>query len=484
MNGAWPLTAAERRPEGWVIALLILPWVQPWAPGPEPNTVPLLLSGACLALLLTLGRWPTAMELARAWVIAALLSSVIGLLQYFGEAALLRGWAHVPATLGEAMGNLRQRNQLATQIGIGAVGVLWWQTQGLRRRHALWMLALLALGHAATRSRTGLLQWLVLMPLLLGLWQAHVGPGARAHLWSWPLVLWAMGLDLLAGLGLPHALAQWHGIEVSSALGRLSEMTGCSSRRVLWANVWQLVLDKPWTGWGPDQLKYAHYMADYPGVRFCEILGNAHNLPLQMAFVWGLPVALVMCGGGLIWLLRARPWRLQRPTDSLAWGVLAMVGLHSLLEYPLWYGPFQLAVLAAVVLLWPQANAWLRRPPPRLRMTGAALLLLLGWIALDYARVRQIYLPATERWSVWRADPWQNARQTWFFKSALRFAELTSTPVTDENAQAQLQASLTVLRYSPEPRVIHKLIDSARRSGQDELAHWHLRQKQRAYPDH
>ena len=92
MNGTWPLPTAEHRPDGRVVALLVLPWVHPWAPGPEPNTVPLLLSWACLGLLLALGRWPSAMELARAWVLAALLSSLMGLLQYVGGAALLQGW--------------------------------------------------------------------------------------------------------------------------------------------------------------------------------------------------------------------------------------------------------------------------------------------------------------------------------------------------------------------------------------------------------
>ena len=34
------------------------------------------------------------------------------------------------------------------------------------------------------------------------------------------------------------------------------------------------------------------------------------------------------------------------------WAVLAAIGLHSLVEYPLWYGPFQIAAAISVGLLW------------------------------------------------------------------------------------------------------------------------------------
>jgi hypothetical protein len=56
------------------------------------------------------------------------------------------------------MGNLRQRNQLASLLAMGMLAVLIWRGLGLSKVHTLWMLALLALGMAATASRTGLLQ--------------------------------------------------------------------------------------------------------------------------------------------------------------------------------------------------------------------------------------------------------------------------------------------------------------------------------------
>ncbi len=468
-----------RRLPGWfVVLLLVLPWVQPWAPGPESNTVPLQVSWASLALLLALGRWPTARELAQAWAWAALVSSAMGLMQYFGEAARLSGWVHVPAYLGDAVGNLRQRNQLATLTSLGAVAVLWWRSQGLAPRHAVWMLALLALGNAATGSRTGLLQWL-LLPALLLLWQG--GIRRRAAPWSWALLGWALAVYLLATLALPQALALWSGADVSSALARMGELGGCGSRRVLWGNVLHLIGQQPWTGWGWGELKYAHYMASYPGTRFCDILGNAHNLPLHLAFSFGIPAALAVTLALLVLLLRARPWRVMNTPDSLAWGVLAMVGLHSLLEYPLWYGPFQVATLASVLLLWRRAAAALQAPGLALRALAWTALGLTVLIGGDYQRVRQIYLPPAQRWALWQDDPWTAARHTVFFGPAVRFAEVTTTSVNENNAAAVLATSQAVLHYSPEPRVIDKLIESARLSGQTELAAWHEARKAEVY---
>ena len=471
-------------PRAVVSLLLALPWVQPWAPGPETNTIPLLVSWGTLGLLLALGQLPSALDMARAWAWAAVISSLMALPQYFGEAAHLGGWVQVPGNLGEAFGNLRQRNQLATHLGIGMAAVLWWHRQGLRTVHALWMLALMAVATAATSSRTGLLQMMVL-PALLGTWtwvqNRQSGFLQRPPVPSWRLALYALGLYLLASGVLPQLL-RWHnGADALSALVRMGESYGCGSRKVLWANVLHLIAQKPWLGWGWGELKYAHYMADYSGERFCDILGNAHNLPLQLAVELGVPLALAACVSLLAVLWRAHPWRLQDPNDALAWGVLMPIALHSLLEFPLWYGPFQVAALGATVLLWPAARATFERRRSAFQVLALAGLCLVPPIAWDYQRVRQAYLPPALRSPLWRANPWAAARQTWFFGESLRFAEVTVFPVKPENAQAMLDASLATLHDSPEPRVIDKLIQSARLVGREDLAHWHEQHKQAVY---
>ena len=56
------------------------------------------------------------------------------------------------------------------------------------------------------------------------------------------------------------------------------------------------------------------------------------------------------------------------------------------------------------------------------------------------------------------------------------------TPLTPDNA-AWTQATATALiAYSPEPRVIEKLIESAVMNGQDEVALFHLQRFKAAFP--
>ncbi len=468
--------------------LLALPWLNPFSPGPTPAVMPWLVSLVCLALLLVTLRWqdealvPT---LARAWLLAALLSSLIGLLQYFGTSAALAPWVN-STDPGEAFGNLRQRNQFATLTNIGLAALLWWAARPLPGRSSfpislltLAAAALLALGIAASSSRTGLLQLLLLLALAW-LW------GARA---SAPLLL-AAALAYAAGAWALPGLA---GLDpqASGILARLQEGDSlCASRATLWRNVLYLIAQKPWFGWGWGELDYAHFITLYPGARFCEILDNAHNLPLHLAVELGLPLALLVCGSGLWLAWRARPWRELDATRQLAWSVLAVILLHSLLEYPLWYGPFQMAFGLSLWLLWQQprpvlGNAERFSPLAPVWPTLAAIVLLAiaAYAVWDYERVSQIYLAPEMRSRAYRDHTLQKISDSTLFQDQVRFAELTTTDLTLENAQHVAALAQALLHFSPEPRVIEKLIESATLLGKDEEALFYLARYQAAFPE-
>jgi hypothetical protein len=171
----------------------------------------------------------------------------------------------------------------------------------------------------------------------------------------------------------------------------------------------------------------------------------------------------------------------QWPTPQLAWSVLAVIALHSLLEFPLWYGPFQMAVLLCGMLLAPATGfkAGLSRGG---QLTGGLLLAIVCLVGADYARARQIYMPASQRWPVWRDDPLAAARNSWFFQRSSTFAELTLTRVTPENAIWVLATSLDMLHYSPEPVVVRQLIQSARMLGKQDLVDLHTARFRAAFP--
>jgi hypothetical protein len=375
--------------------------------------------------------------------------------------------------MGEAFANLRQRNQFATLCNIGFAALMWWVLSSsaapkplarLRPAAVLLSAVLLQVGNAASASRTGLLQ-LVLLLVLFGVW------GAWRQKSALRVLLAAFLAYAVAALALPLLL----GLDPmgSGMLARLHEGDAlCSSRLTMWRNVLHLIAQKPLTGWGWGALDYAHFMTLYSGPRFCEILDNAHNLPLQIAVELGLPAALAgsALGGWAVWL--AKPWRERNATRQMAWAVIAVILLHSLLEYPLWYGPFQMALGLSVWLLWrspahPAVNfKEISHQKPYLRAWAAPFLIatfmaILGYVTWDYVRVSQIYLPTQARMPAYRDNTLQKISGSPLFQSQVEFAALSMLELAPDNAAEVNRLAKSLLHFSPEPRVIESLIESA-----------------------
>lgn len=500
--------------KGLVTLLITLPWLNPIAGGPSPNVVPLLMSLAAGAGLMFLhsflpniykdkatseapfcGYWTAPVSLA--WLLAGTISSIFALLQYSGHADALAPWV-ANAGLGEAFANLRQRNQFATLSNISLAAVIWWVTKDTGPRgpavkaYSWRLLALvsaagvLALGNAASSSRTGMVQ-LFFVAGLWWYWGAMRLPRVRRLLWV-SVAVYVLGILFLPWMaGLDPLL-------YGAAARFLAGDELCVSRWTLWSNVLNLIAQKPWFGWGWGELDYAHYITLYNGPRFCQILDNAHNLPLQLAVELGLPASLFVCGAFAYWTIRRAPWRETNPTRQLAWTVLLVILLHSMLEYPLWYGPFQMAFCLCIAMLWRRENAApmaANLPKPVLArrvsvigmpLLGGALAIAVVYAAWDYRRVSQIYLPVDERSTVYRSDTLAKIEGSWLFADQVRFAQISLTPLTPANAQWTFNTASALLHYSPEPRVIEKLIESAVMLGSDDVAVEHLARYKAAFP--
>nr|WP_283254368.1 O-antigen ligase family protein [Ramlibacter paludis] len=442
--------------------------------------------GACALVLLAFGIAsraarggdPAVEWVALPWLAAALLSALMALLQYFDFAGSLQPWIYA-GKAGDALANLRQRNQMASLTSIGLAAVLW---QAGRRRGPLgpWLAAaaaaLLAIANAATTSRTGLLQWVV----VLGLCASWRGTARAPRL---QVGVAALAAYAIATALLPLLLQHFTGASADTLLGRLESDLGCSSRRVLWGNVLQLIAQRPIAGWGWGELDYAHYLHLYGDApRFCDILDNAHNLPLHVAVELGVPAALLLCAAIAWGVLRAQPWRETEPHRQLAWCVLAVLGIHSLLEYPLWYGPFQIALgLALGLLARPGVAA--RAIAARTRaVVAAAGVALLAYAAWDYERVSQIYLEPEQRLSFWREDTASVVGRSWLFSGQARFAQLTLSTLSRDNLAWMDKTAQAMLHYSPEPRVIEKVIEAATMAGRYDDAVLHLARYRAAFP--
>jgi Virulence factor membrane-bound polymerase, C-terminal/O-Antigen ligase/Protein glycosylation ligase len=440
--------------------------------------------------------------LATMWLAVALVSCVFAVLQYLLLADWFTPWIS-PSTDGAAFANLRQRNQFATLCGTGLLALLYLQQNAAHpQNHMAWpwlAVTALAIGNGLSSSRTGALQWLVIAALVL-CWRASLHRKVVQ-----------LGLGALAIYALVVALMPWFASVVGNASsglwGRASENVGSSSRLWLYSNVLELIAQKPWLGWGWRELAYAHYSTPFTQ-RFGELLDNAHNLPLHLAVELGVPFAVLFCGAVLWWIVRSAPWRETDPTRQLAWGVLMLIGVHSMVEYPLWYGPFLMTLGLCIGLLQPVkspqrtsmyrtamqetptlAKTMPNRPVAQWNIAGAAtkgiaacLLVFAGYAAYDYHRVSQIYLDVASRSSWYSGDPLGHAQRSVLFQRQARFAELVTTPVTPASAPRVLTLAIDLIHFSPEPRVIEALIESATMLHFDDVAMFHLARYKEVYP--
>ena len=424
--------------------------------------------------------------LAFMWLVVALVSCVLALLQYLSVEQWFAPWISA-STDGTAYANLRQRNQFATLCSMGLVALLYLCQTGPVRGGQAWpwaAAAVLAAGTALSSSRTGALQWLLIGAAML-CWRASLRAPVR-----W-LCVGALGLYGLAVLAMPW-FARWVGNPATGLWGRAQEAGEAGgSRLALYSNVLDLIAQKPWLGWGWRELAYAHYSGVFD-VRFVELLDNAHNLPLHLAVELGLPYALLFCAAVLWWVLRSAPWAEVQPARQLAWAVLLLLGVHSMVEYPLWYGPFIITLGLCLGLLQPLKYAS-NRPVTQVKPAQAAikfiaigLLCLAAYLGYDYHRASQIYLDKAERSARYPSDALGGtlgyAQQSWVYQRQAKFAELMVTAVTPQTAAQVLTLALDLVHYSPEPRVIEPLIEAAVMLHFDDVAAVHLARYKAMYP--
>lgn len=473
-----------------VLLLLIAPWLWPISLGPYAEAMPWLFSLGVAALLLAF--WPegdVTRLLALAWASAACVSVFPELLQYFGLARLDIFWLWIrDAAPGYASGNIGQPNQQATLLGMGLWALCWL----LRSEGRNWVMglagALIAVGMAATASRIGTVHMTALLLLIL-----YWGARDRRRLLQWYVLMLAcylvsaLVLPLLASqVGIDDARSLWFRIQNGEA--------SCGSRRLLWENVLELIAAKPWLGWGWDNLRYAQYMTLFNGPRWCSVLGNAHNLPLHLAVTLGIPAALFLCALVGLVVLREAPWRERDPRRQFAWGVLALIGLHSLVEFPLWYGPFQIAAGVCIYVLWKTRNpaGWASEAPATMGKAlcygGAAIMLGASIFGFnDYWRVSQPYFPPERRIEGLNGEndgqkTLDYASKTVFFQNQALFARLNALNANTDNALIVNRLATYLLHFSPEPRVLERLMDSAILLQDQEQVSFHAARFRAAYP--
>ncbi|WP_296223842.1 PglL family O-oligosaccharyltransferase [Ralstonia sp. UBA689] len=269
-------------------------------------------------------------------LIGGLLTVAIECLQLFRVPGLPSAWvAMMPAGTGRRMwGNLNQPNHVASYLAFGLAACLLLAQKYRRSRVPLVMAALVfLLGMALTFSRVTWLHLCVVGGIAGLVWSADVRGARRWWLACVPLVALAVAYQVCNWL-VDYANVLWH-LDLPSSLGDRFKDEGNNLRLLLWKHAWHMFLAHPWLGGGWGDYAWNQYVqTDTLGN--VEMSLNAHNIVLDLLAKVGT-IGLLAVALPFVWLLYGA-WR--RPlTPELAFlaTIILVMGVHSMLEYPLHY---------------------------------------------------------------------------------------------------------------------------------------------------
>lgn len=372
--------------------------------------------------------WPDLLIAAAA--LAGLISAFMGLVQVLLPEALngaLSAWIQPTHLSGRAVAHLRQPNHLATVLLWGAVA---WAVLHAQGRIGLALAAggtvVLMTALAFTGSRTG----------LLGL----------VFLWGWALA----DRQLPRVTRLLLALSPvWAGLIVLALRivgddqGAAQHLSGASSgdisssRFAIWRNTWTLIEQQPWTGVGWGHFNIAWSLTPMTS-RPPALFDHAHNLPLHLMAEFGVPIGMLLSGLGLFVLVKAARSSWATPASDPSSGarrgavvIVAIVALHSLLEYPLWYAYLGLPTLLALIVGLGWDRPWRRAARWQAIIMGTAgttMIAIAAWAHHDYQTIRAIYEPGPQSGSLSHRIA-RGQQATWFADHAHYALATTVRPI-------------------------------------------------------
>ena len=277
---------------------------------------------------------------AVAWFILAsgVLSAVAGVLQHYD----VRGFLEpvIATKLGAAVyGNLGQPNHFADHLALALASLALLHALGrvgLRFAVPLCALMLFALSLSGSRST-----WLYLGAM------AVLAVIAYRKVRSRPMqIAMRFTLALLPGFALAHIVADlpWLAPPTmhTTVIDRMFELAGTSSERLqVWREAGLMAMQSPVFGIGWGQFSWHYFLLGgaVPGVSLTGLYNHAHNLFLQLLAETGLVGAGIVAIGSVIWVLGAAKL-LGQLTGWWIFAMAAVLGIHSMLEYPLWNAYF------------------------------------------------------------------------------------------------------------------------------------------------
>jgi O-antigen ligase len=428
--------------------------------------------------------------------VAGVIAAASGFIQYY-HIPLPAGAYSTVQPVNMMLGTVNQPNNFADYLGCALVSVAF-----LHARNALSALPTLlisfplAAGMALSGSRGSwsyILVAFALVPLLrLGGHSQEAKRVLRLACLSFAVFLLVQVVNSYTGIfagpeGRPHSSGE--------RLIRYLEIDGGTGERPiriqLFLYAWLMFLSNPFFGIGFGEYAWRAFelSASLQGPFPQGLDRHSHNLFLQLLAETGVAGLLCVAIPLASWLWRT-PWRNLDPERCWAIGVLAVIGLHSMVEFPLWHANF----LGMFALLFGIASPGGVAVEPTRPRRGLVLVLVLAGILSargvwsDYRAFERWYL-AVEAKSARGEIPGKSdldslmeLREDSLFGPYFERIASEAIALDEDDLEDKLALNTQVMRAYPMPSVVLRQIALLALSGRDAEALRTLRAAIRVYP--
>ena len=434
--------------------------------------------------------------LAVVLLLGAEISTLVGVIQHFHWRGPLD--AVISATTSPAVfGNMGQPNHFANYITLGLISLGLLLNQKKLNKWQVLLLAvpmLFVLVLSGSRS-AGL--YLLFMTGMAYFWQRRDSSNRSLMYYS---------LILLLGFGLMHLVVQipWLSGQYGSVttLDRMikaaadlhssgaSGDSGVAERSIrlhIWYEAWLMFKQFPLLGAGFGQFGWQNFLLG-PSLHNSSILGlynNAHNLVMQTAAEMGIPGLVILLGTLTLWIKQAR---ISQHSVYQWWGygLLTVLGIHSLLEYPLWYAYF-LGVAALTLGIFDTTSFRLElRTTGRLMVSAIVLLgvISLGQVFIGYRNLED--LTSMRQEALNNKNSLSNLlglQKQALLQSYVEIAISSMIELRQDNLTNVRELNENVMHFVPISSVVYREVLVLAMSGEQEAAQQQLERAIWAYPE-
>lgn len=410
------------------------------------------------------------------------------IIQLYGVEEIFSPWItnKLSAKTNFFYGNLAQTNHLATYFCWSLVCTLY-----LYARRSIGVISVILLintflvGLTLTGSR---MSWLLIIWIasasFYSVWRMQ--PASRSRYWY--LVLGLPLYYLMVTLAMPYIGKLAHFSFSFSALDRVQAETLDVGRKTLYSQAWEIFLKNPVLGIGPGEFGFNQFMLMDHYQKWL-LASSSHNLILDLLAMTGVLGASVFVIMLSMWLLRVRKIQITFETATIML-MLSVLGVHSLLEYPEWYGFF----------LWPAAFFFGCLETKFIEVKHSALLRITSIIAVvgglilsvvlyfEYLQIETLYFNFNKNTQIKEKNNESNAinilsvYKSTFFRAPIEFLLCVNLPINNIDLDKKIEISRRVIHYNLEPNVIYRhMVWLAMANRQDEAASY-LVKLSRAYP--